>query len=94
MSKYSMGMRQRLGVAACLIGDPQLLIFDEVERTCDAVAIVDRSNVIRQGSIAELLAGSSGIAGSVEVRDSGLAITMPSGTERGVITEINRVLGR
>src|ERR1700733_9434987 len=77
VSKYSMGMRQRLGVAACLLGDPQLLILDEpmngldpggmlemrdmikslvsegrtvmlsshlldeVERTCDAVAIVD-----------------------------------------------------
>ena len=95
VSKYSMGMRQRLGVAACLIGDPQLLILDEpmngldpagmhemrdmilslvaegrtvvlsshlldeVERTCDAVAIVDRGNVIRQGPIAELLAGTS-----------------------------------
>ncbi len=94
VAKYSMGMRQRLGVAACLLGDPQLLILDEpmngldpagmhemrdmikslvdegrtvmlsshlldeVERTCDAVAIVDRGNVIRQGSIAELLAGS------------------------------------
>jgi ABC-2 type transport system ATP-binding protein len=82
VSKYSMGMRQRLGVAACLIGDPQLLILDEpmngldpagmqdmremilslvaegrtvvlsshlldeVERTCDAVAIVDRGSVI------------------------------------------------
>jgi ABC-2 type transport system ATP-binding protein len=78
VSKYSMGMRQRLGVAACLIGNPQLLILDEpmngldpagmqdmhemilslvaegrtvvlsshlldeVERTSDAVAIVDR----------------------------------------------------
>ena len=95
VSKYSMGMRQRLGVAACLIGDPQLLILDEpmngldpagmhemrdmilslvaegrtvvlsshlldeVERTCDAVAIVDRGNVIRQGPISELLAGAS-----------------------------------
>jgi ABC-2 type transport system ATP-binding protein len=95
VSKYSMGMRQRLGVAACLLGDPQLLILDEpmngldpagmqdmrdmilslvaegrtvvlsshlldeVERTCDAVAIVDRGNVIRQGPISELLAGSS-----------------------------------
>jgi ABC-2 type transport system ATP-binding protein len=95
VSKYSMGMRQRLGVAACLIGDPQLLILDEpmngldpagmhemrdmikslvsegrtvmlsshlldeVQRTCDAVAIVDRGKVIRQGSIAELLAGTS-----------------------------------
>ena len=95
VAKYSMGMRQRLGVAACLIGDPQLLILDEpmngldpagmqdmrsmilslvaegrtvmlsshlldeVERTCDAVAIVDRGKVIRQGPISQLLAGSS-----------------------------------
>ena len=95
VSKYSMGMRQRLGVAACLIGDPELLILDEpmngldpagmhdmrdmirslvaegrtvvlsshlldeVQRTCDAVAIVDRGNVIRQGPISELLAGAS-----------------------------------
>src|SRR5579872_2667696 len=95
VAKYSMGMRQRLGVAACLLGDPELLILDEpmngldpagmhdmrdmilslvaegrtvvlsshlldeVERTCDAVAIVDRGNVIRQGPIAELLAGTA-----------------------------------
>jgi ABC-2 type transport system ATP-binding protein len=95
VSKYSMGMRQRLGVAACLIADPQLLILDEpmngldpagmhemrdmilslvaegrtvvlsshlldeVERTCDAVAIVDRGRIIRQGPISELLSGTS-----------------------------------
>ena len=95
VSKYSMGMRQRLGVAACLLGDPQLLILDEpmngldpagmhemrdmiqslvaegrtvmlsshlldeVERTCDAVAIVDNGKVIRQGPIAQLLAGAA-----------------------------------
>src|SRR6202453_1411355 len=95
VSKYSMGMRQRLGVAASLLRGPHLLILDEpmngldpggmldmrdmikslvaegrtvvlsshlldeVERTCDAVAIVDRGKVIRQGPIAQLLAGSS-----------------------------------
>jgi ABC-2 type transport system ATP-binding protein len=95
VSKYSMGMRQRLGVACCLLGDPQLLILDEpmngldpagmqdmremirsfvaegrtvmlsshlldeIERTCDAVAIVDHGKVIRQGSISELLSGTA-----------------------------------
>jgi ABC-2 type transport system ATP-binding protein len=34
-------------------------LLDEVQRTCDSVAIVDRGTVIRQGPIAELLAGSS-----------------------------------
>jgi ABC-2 type transport system ATP-binding protein len=150
VSKYSMGMRQRLGVAACLIGDPQLLILDEpmngldpagmqdmremilslvaegrtvvlsshlldeVERTCDAVAIVDRGSVVRQGPISELLAGTSLIL-QVECSDpdraralisataigaaegtgvsadlSGLAVTLPAGTGRDVIAEINR----
>src|SRR5665213_378865 len=148
VSKYSMGMRQRLGVAACLLGDPQLLVLDEpmngldpagmqdmrdmilslvaegrtvvlsshlldeIERTCDAVAIVDRGKVIRQGPISELLAGSSvelqvecsepdralallkttAIASDVQVRPDGLAITLPEGTERDVIAEINRAL--
>jgi ABC-2 type transport system ATP-binding protein len=91
VASYSMGMRQRLGVAACLLGDPELLILDEpmngldpagmhemramirslvdegrtvmlsshlldeVERTCDAVAIVDHGRVIRQGPIDELV---------------------------------------
>ncbi len=148
VSKYSMGMRQRLGVAACLIGDPQLLILDEpmngldpagmhemrdmilslvaegrtvvlsshlldeVERTCDAVAIVDHGNVIRQGSISDLLAGASlilqvecsdpdrarslvdatTIGAEVAVEPNGLGITLPAGTRRDVIAEINRVL--
>jgi ABC-2 type transport system ATP-binding protein len=91
VARYSMGMRQRLGVAACLLGDPDLLILDEpmngldpagmremrsmilalveegrtvvlsshlldeVQRTCNAVAIVDRGRVVKQGTIDELL---------------------------------------
>jgi ABC-2 type transport system ATP-binding protein len=104
VSAYSMGMRQRLGLAACLLADPKLLILDEpmngldpagmhemrdmirslvdegrtvmlsshlldeVERTCDEVAIVDHGKVIRQGPIRELT-GSIGAALEVQCSD-------------------------
>ncbi|HXY45991.1 MAG TPA: ABC transporter ATP-binding protein [Acidimicrobiales bacterium] len=123
VSKYSMGMRQRLGVAACLLGDPELLILDEpmngldpagmhdmrdmigsfvaegrtvvlsshlldeVERTCDAVAIVDRGNVIRQGPISELVAGAS-VALQVECSEPDRARALLEGTNIGAHIEV------
>jgi ABC-2 type transport system ATP-binding protein len=102
VASYSMGMRQRLGVASCLLGDPELLILDEpmngldpagmhemrtmiarlagegrtvvlsshlldeVQRTCDAVAIVDHGRVIRQGPIDELIRGAGAVVVQVD----------------------------
>ena len=93
VARYSLGMKQRLGIARCLIADPELLILDEpmngldpagiqefrgfvrsfvdeggtivlsshlldeVEKTCDHVAIVDRGSIVVQGSITELRNG-------------------------------------
>jgi ABC-2 type transport system ATP-binding protein len=96
VSSYSMGMKQRLGVAAALLGDPDLVILDEptngldpagiqemrgfirglardhgktvflsshllneVEQTCDRVAIIHKGEMIREGPVAGLLAQSS-----------------------------------
>jgi len=128
VAKYSLGMRQRLGVAACLIGDPQLLILDEpmngldpagmqdmremirsltaedrtvvlsshlldeVERTCDAVAIVDKGNVIRQGPISELLAGTTLVI-EVECSDPEKARQMLKRTTLGSQVEAAGQLG-
>lgn len=47
VGEYSLGMQQRLGVAAALLKDPELLILDEPSNGLDPAGIIEMRDLIR-----------------------------------------------
>lgn len=85
MKKYSLGMKQRLGLAAALLPDPRLLILDEPTNGLDPNGIIELRNILKRLAREQGMAVfvSSHILGEIQQLCDTVAFI-----ENGVITSV------
>ncbi|MBI2763814.1 MAG: ATP-binding cassette domain-containing protein [Chloroflexi bacterium] len=67
VSRYSLGMKQRLGIAGALLNDPSLLLLDEPSNGLDPAGIVAMRDTLRHlASLGKTVFVSSHILGEVQ----------------------------
>lgn len=65
--KYSLGMKQRLGIASALLGDPEVLVLDEPTNGLDPRGVAEMRELIRKlGGRGSTILLSSHMLGEVE----------------------------
>jgi len=99
---YSLGMKQRLAIAATMIGDPEVLIFDEPTNGLDPQGIAEVRNILsRIASMGNTVIMASHILDEVEkicdhvaiIKNGRLLATGPIGAilSNDLIIEVNAV---
>ena len=74
LSDYSGGMRQRVGISAALLGDPQVLIVDEPSVGLDPVERINLRNLLMQLAKERIVLLSTHIISDIEQTATELAL--------------------
>jgi ABC-2 type transport system ATP-binding protein len=87
---YSMGMRQRLALAATLLGDPEVLVLDEPANGLDPQGIRWLRDFLREraGSGATVLVSSHVLAEVAQTVDDVVVISRGRSVYEGAIGEL------
>lgn len=86
-SSYSLGMKQRLAIASCLLGEPRVMIFDEPTNGLDPAGIAEiRQLIIQIAAAGKTIIMASHMLDEVEKVCSHVAIL-----KRGVLLAAGKV---
>lgn len=98
VKRYSLGMKQRLGLAAALIGNPKLLILDEPTNGLDPSGILDFRDIVKKAAkekgmsvfiSSHILSEVQNLCDRVAFINGGVIRSVEEVTEHNVETELD-----